>query len=96
MYALTLQTPVCSVLNIWWVAINFVICSAVTPLLSGKRQVLVVELWQGEERDCPHRCVQHWGPCGFKDGCGDGDGSVEVGDADALAAALGGATAGHY
>ncbi len=77
--------------------LDFALCSAVTPLLSGKRQVLVVELWQGEERDCPHRCVQHWGPCGFKDGCGDGDGSVEVGDADALAAALASAaSAGHY
>ena len=71
--------------------------SAVTPLTAGKRQVLVVELWQGEERDCPHRCVQHWGPCEFKDGCGDGDGAGEIGDADALAAALAGtASAGHY
>ena len=27
----------------------------ITPLLSGRRAVLVMELWEGEERTCPHR-----------------------------------------
>jgi hypothetical protein len=61
------------------VCVRVLAYSAVTPLLNGTRQVLVVELWQGEERRCPHRCVQHWagpGGCGFGDGCGDGDGAV--------------------
>ena len=70
---------------------------SVSPLVGGRRQVLVVELWEGEERACPHRCVQHWGACRFGDGCGDGDGATEVGDATALAGAVGApGRGGHY
>jgi hypothetical protein len=36
----------------------------VTPVASGTRRVLVVELWCGEPRHCAHRCEAHWGPCG--------------------------------
>eukprot|EP01048_Picozoa_sp_COSAG05_P012543 COSAG05_NODE_1263_length_5338_cov_44.046956_4_plen_427_part_00 len=60
----------------------------VTPLTAGSaRQVLVTELWQGEERACPHRCVQHWGACDFTAGCGDGDGAGTITSAAVLAEA---------
>lgn len=35
----------------------------VKPVTAGLRQVLVIELWCGEERSCPHRCERHWGRC---------------------------------
>ena len=35
----------------------------VAEVTSGLRQVLILELWQGEERECAHRCEQHWGAC---------------------------------
>lgn len=35
----------------------------VTPVESGERRVLVVELWEGVERRCGHRCERHWLPC---------------------------------
>jgi len=35
----------------------------VTPVLSGTRRVLVMELWCGEPRQCAHRCESHWGHC---------------------------------
>ncbi|CAJ1421292.1 unnamed protein product [Effrenium voratum] len=35
----------------------------VQPVTSGERQTLVMELWEGEERRCNHRCEQRWGPC---------------------------------
>ena len=58
----------------------------VTPLRAGPpRQVLITELWQGEERACPHRCVQHWGCCDFTAGCGDGDGAGTISSAAVLA-----------
>ena len=28
----------------------------VLPIRSGKRHVLVMELWNGPEKTCPHRC----------------------------------------
>ena len=36
----------------------------VQPVVSGMRQVLILEFWLGEERRCNHRCEQHFGDCG--------------------------------
>ena len=36
----------------------------VQPVTAGRRQVLVMELWEGEERECAHRCEKHTGYCG--------------------------------
>ena len=36
----------------------------VAPVTAGRRNVLVMELWEGEERDCAHRCERHYGHCG--------------------------------
>ena len=36
----------------------------VDTVRSGERRVLVMELWEGEERACGHRCDRHWGECG--------------------------------
>ena len=30
---------------------------SVAPILSGRRSVLITELWQGPERSCAHRCM---------------------------------------
>ena len=35
----------------------------VLPVTSGTRHVLVLELWRGGERRCPHRCRSFRGPC---------------------------------
>jgi hypothetical protein len=35
----------------------------VQPVSAGERQVLVAEIWAGEERCCAHRCEQHLGVC---------------------------------
>lgn len=35
----------------------------VTPLTLGRRNVLVVEVWEGLPRCCPARCTDPWGPC---------------------------------
>merc|ERR1712039_501407 len=35
----------------------------VRPVRSGLRETLVMELWEGEERRCDHRCECRWGPC---------------------------------
>eukprot|EP00747_Dinoflagellata_sp_TGD_P078334 gnl/TRDRNA2_/TRDRNA2_160014_c0_seq2.p1 gnl/TRDRNA2_/TRDRNA2_160014_c0~~gnl/TRDRNA2_/TRDRNA2_160014_c0_seq2.p1 ORF type:complete len:440 (+),score=83.89 gnl/TRDRNA2_/TRDRNA2_160014_c0_seq2:64-1320(+) len=35
----------------------------IRPLLSGLREVLIMEFWEGDERHCDHRCEQRWGPC---------------------------------
>ena len=35
----------------------------VEAVRSGERRVLVMELWEGEERTCGHRCEKHWGEC---------------------------------
>jgi predicted 2-oxoglutarate/Fe(II)-dependent dioxygenase YbiX len=35
----------------------------VLPVVAGKRQVCIIEFWQGEERSCGHRCNLHWGKC---------------------------------
>ena len=35
----------------------------VAPVTRGERRVLVMELWEGEERACAHRCDRHWGEC---------------------------------
>lgn len=37
----------------------------VAPVTKGTRQVLVAEYWWGEQRECGHRCDQHWGRCEF-------------------------------
>ena len=31
----------------------------VSPVTSGRRQVLVIELWYGHNKICPHRCMYH-------------------------------------
>ena len=33
------------------------------PVTCGTREVLVLELWIGETRVCPHRCLTHHGLC---------------------------------
>jgi hypothetical protein len=38
----------------------------ILPVTAGKRHVLVMEIWEGEERSCGHRCGRHWGECGFR------------------------------
>lgn len=40
----------------------------VAPVTKGTRQVLVAEYWWGEQRECGHRCDQHWGQCEFTPG----------------------------
>ncbi|KAL1508824.1 hypothetical protein AB1Y20_004919 [Prymnesium parvum] len=35
----------------------------VAPVERGERQVLVIELWEGDERACPHRCNERLGKC---------------------------------
>lgn len=35
----------------------------VSPVKSGERRVLVIELWEGIERQCGHRCERHWMEC---------------------------------
>ena len=35
----------------------------VTPIRVGRRNVLVVEVWEGLPRRCPRRCTDPWGPC---------------------------------
>ena len=35
----------------------------VEPVRKGKRTVLVIELWDGEERHCAHRCDRKGGVC---------------------------------
>ena len=38
-------------------------CHHVAPVTRGERRVLIVELWEGVERHCPHRCLTPAGPC---------------------------------
>ena len=40
---------------------------AVRPVEAGTRRVLIVELWEGPERGCPHRCQSATAPCVFDD-----------------------------
>lgn len=35
----------------------------IDTIRSGHRKVFVMELWQGEERSCPHRCCKRYGEC---------------------------------
>ena len=35
----------------------------VAPVVTGEREVLIVELWDGDERMCPHRCEVRHGAC---------------------------------
>lgn len=37
----------------------------IQPVQEGERRVFVVELWEGEERTCAHRCTQHIGSCDY-------------------------------
>jgi len=36
----------------------------VQPVRRGRRNVLVMEMWEGVERTCAHRCELHWAECG--------------------------------
>jgi predicted 2-oxoglutarate/Fe(II)-dependent dioxygenase YbiX len=36
----------------------------VSPVTAGRRNVLIMEIWEGEERHCAHRCEKHRGHCG--------------------------------
>jgi hypothetical protein len=38
---------------------------SIQPVTDGLRQVLVIEIWRGENRTCAHRCLQHIGPCNY-------------------------------
>jgi len=35
----------------------------VAPVTAGQRCVLVMEVWEGDERECGHRCLKHFGHC---------------------------------
>lgn len=37
----------------------------VEDVTSGMRKVLIMEVWEGDERRCAHRCLQRFGPCSF-------------------------------
>lgn len=37
----------------------------VNPVLEGLRQVLIIEFWHGEQRQCAHRCTTRWGACDY-------------------------------
>ena len=37
----------------------------VQPVRRGRRNVLILEFWPGEERACGHRCTRHWGVCDY-------------------------------
>ena len=37
----------------------------IQPLKSGRRKVLVLEFWEGDERTCAHRCTKRSGQCRF-------------------------------
>lgn len=39
---------------------------SVKPVVRGLRRVLVMELWEGEERQCGHRCEHANGPCNVR------------------------------
>mmetsp|Transcript_36641 Transcript_36641/g.92198 ORF Transcript_36641/g.92198 Transcript_36641/m.92198 type:complete len:234 (-) Transcript_36641:55-756(-) len=38
----------------------------VQHVISGQREVLVIELWEGQAPRCNHRCQQNWGRCGLE------------------------------
>ena len=38
---------------------------SVQPVRSGRRAVLVCELWHGPERECAHRCMSRLGECDY-------------------------------
>ena len=38
------------------------------PVTRGTREVLVIELWRGPERHCPHRCLDPTGVCTYTNG----------------------------
>merc|ERR1712008_69506 len=40
-------------------------CHRVTQVLKGERRTLVIELWDGIERTCGHRCEKSVGKCDF-------------------------------
>jgi len=49
----------------------------VAPVVCGTRCVLVIELWRGPQRSCPHRCLDPLGQCRFTRADIDGgDGTV--------------------
>ena len=37
----------------------------IQPVKEGERAVVIVELWRGESRTCPHRCIHHLNPCHY-------------------------------
>lgn len=39
----------------------------VQPVVRGKREVLVIELWEGRAPHCDHRCGVNFGRCAFED-----------------------------
>jgi hypothetical protein len=39
---------------------------SVTPLERGRRKVLILEFWRGQEAACGHRCDTPSGECGFE------------------------------
>ena len=45
----------------------------VTPVRAGTREVLVIELWRGPQRRCPHRCLQPTGECTYTNNVHDDD-----------------------
>merc|ERR1712037_677496 len=47
---------------------------------SGTREVLVIELWEGMERSCDHRCDQRWGSCWMEEKTQRGNGQNYVAD----------------
>ena len=43
------------------------------PVTAGRREVLVIELWAGPARRCPHRCLKAEGACGYTNAQGEDD-----------------------
>jgi len=41
----------------------------VQPVVRGKREVLVIELWEGRAPHCDHRCNLNWGRCDLDRSC---------------------------
>lgn len=42
----------------------------VRPVRAGTREVLIIELWSGPQRSCPHRCLDPQGVCDREQGDG--------------------------
>jgi len=51
----------------------------VRPVTEGLRETMILELWEGEERKCDHRCATPFGRCNVEDGLPTDGGAGGVG-----------------